>query len=531
MLTAVVCGAVFASPSAEAVLAAIRATARPGGPGVLLIVKNYTGDRLNFGVAAEQARSEGIDVTMVVVADDCALPKAKGITGGRGIAGTVLVHKMAGAAAAEGASLAEVTATAQATADSVRTLGVSLSGCTLPGQPKAATLGENEIELGLGIHGEPGFVKANVTPADSLVDRVLAHITEPSQRTHDSLPLRKGDKVVLLVNNLGSTTHLELAVVAGRAKHVLCEMGVEVVSVLQGPFMTSLDMHGFSVSLLKLSSDRDLSRLSLPTAAPAWPKPSPPRKYPQVLATRPSVASSTSSAVAAASFTLSPEMGRRIQHSLLAAGAALLQAEPQLTRWDKAVGDGDCGQTFAAGATQLIAVAGGGLSVQDPVAVTKALAEVCGHAMGGTSGALYTIFFRAMQAHLVRNVSNSASFSAFDVSNAVQAGLLAMQKYGGAKPGYRTMLDAMVPAANAFQRALKEGNDTQAALAAAAEAAEAGAKATQGMEALAGRSNYVPQQALRNNPDPGAQAAAIWIRSVCNSWDQKQKKQLTPSRL
>ena len=173
MLTAAVCGGVFASPSVEAVLSAIRACAGPAG--VLVIVKNYTGDRLNFGLACEQAKAEGIRCEMLIVGDDCAVMERDEdkIAGRRGIAGTVFVHKCAGAAAAAGASLEQVLAVATAAEQSVGSVGVALDVCTLPGQPKNERLGAADLEMGLGIHGEPGTEKLAMTSADDIVRRTI----------------------------------------------------------------------------------------------------------------------------------------------------------------------------------------------------------------------------------------------------------------------------------------------------------------------------------------------------------------------
>eukprot|EP00808_Paulinella_micropora_P006436 g20578.t1 len=544
MLTAVVPGKVFASPNAESVFAAIMAVMRPGGPGVLLIVKRYTGDRLNFGIAAEQARGLGVDVSMVVVADDCALPKQKGITGGRGIAGTVLVHKLAGAAAREGLSLAEVTKVAQHTADNVRSMGVSLSSCTLPGEPKDDRLSNDVIELGLGIHGEPGFLKSPPLKANVLVDRIIGHITNPHLKDHDTLPLEKGDKVALLVNNLGSTTPLELAVVSKRAHEVLHDKGVKVSALIEGPFMTSLDMHGFSLSILKLSKE-DEKRCHAPTRAPAWPKSikfrSLPIEKPFSLPHAPGKLTTLNLPAGGPSAYFFTPLGKKIAHMISAAAKALLDAEPTLTRMDKLVGDGDCGQTFASGASYLMdriqrnhvlnqpdrtglskhVILDDGhekkppgdrpeqpLHVNDPVLLTAELAHVANHAMGGTSGALYNILFTAMHASLKRSAKTVEHLDLVDYAKACEAGVAAIETYGGAQQGYRTMLDSLAPAAKAFSAAVAKGLNTQKCMEAAVTAAEEGAQATQEMEAMAGRSNYVPRETLRSTPDPGAQAAA-----------------------
>ena len=235
-----------------------------------MIVKNYTGDRLNFGLAAELARAEGYKVEMVVVADDVALaaaPPDSGLAGRRGLAGTVLVHKIAGAAAEAGADLSTVLAEAREAASSVGTMGVALSPCTVPAVGKPGfTLGEDEIELGLGIHGEPGVRKGPLEPADDLVDRLLAAIAADSQ-------LEPGDHVALLVNNLGGTTTMELAIVARRAIGGLKARALVLERVYAGTFLSALEMAGVSLSVLKLDAVR-LARLDAPTAAPSWPNPS-----------------------------------------------------------------------------------------------------------------------------------------------------------------------------------------------------------------------------------------------------------------
>ena len=209
MLTAAVAGDVFTSPSVDAVLAAIKAAAGPAG--AVLIVKNYTGDRLNFGLAAELATAEGIPSRVVVVADDVALHDTVEPGRRRGIAGTVLVHKVAGAAAAAGLPLDAVAAEAEAAAAAVGTMGVALGACTVPAAGKPGfTLGESEMELGLGIHGEQGVRRGPLEPADQVVDTILATVLQQAG-------IERGDRVALLVNGLGGTPPMELAIVARRA--------------------------------------------------------------------------------------------------------------------------------------------------------------------------------------------------------------------------------------------------------------------------------------------------------------------------
>jgi len=212
-----------ASPAVAAILSAIRAVTLPasaGGKGCLLIVKNYTGDRLNFGMARELAASEGYEVSMVVVADDCALARAKGITGARGVAGTVLVHKAAGGRAGEdGASLADVTAAAETVSKGVSTMGVALSAVTVPGaEVTNDRLDGPDMEIGLGIHGEAGTRQCPLMSCDDTAGEMLDAIQAYGRVGSDGesiVPLyEKGDELLVLVNNLGGTSNFEMSLLA-----------------------------------------------------------------------------------------------------------------------------------------------------------------------------------------------------------------------------------------------------------------------------------------------------------------------------
>ena len=261
MLSAAIAGDVFTSPRTDAVLAAIRAAAGPAG--ALLIVKNYTGDRLNFGLAAELATEEGIPTQVVVVADDVALHDTVDRPRWRGIAGTILVHKVAGAAAAAGLALDDVVAEATAAASAVGSMGVSLGPCTVPtaGVP-SFSLSENEMELGLGIHGEHGVRRIPLMGADAVVDIIVATLVEQLGLLNE--------RVALLVNGLGGTPPMELAIVARRALAALRARGLTAQRAWAGNFMTALEMPGCSLSLMVLDDARTAG-LDAATNAPAWP--------------------------------------------------------------------------------------------------------------------------------------------------------------------------------------------------------------------------------------------------------------------
>ncbi|WBM80327.1 dihydroxyacetone kinase subunit DhaK [Cryobacterium breve] len=263
MLDAAVPGAVFTSPTPDPIFAATQAV--NGGAGVLHIVKNYTGDVLNFETAADLALAEGIEVRTVIVNDDVAVKDSLYTAGRRGVAGTVLVEKIAGAAAERGDDLAAVAAVAEKVIGQVRTMGVALTPCVVPhaGEP-SFTLAEDEIEIGIGIHGEPGRERIQLEPADAIVDRLLGPILE-------DIPFVSGDSVLLLVNGMGGTPQIELYIVFRRAAEVLAAKGITVTRTLVGNFTTSLEMQGMSISVLKLDDElTELWDAPVQTAALRW---------------------------------------------------------------------------------------------------------------------------------------------------------------------------------------------------------------------------------------------------------------------
>jgi dihydroxyacetone kinase len=473
MLTAAVCGEIFASPSVDAVLAGILAVT--GDAGCLLVVKNYTGDRLNFGLAAERARAMGLAVETVIVADDIAIAHAPRP---RGLAGTLFVHKVAGDLARSGAPLAVVKAAAERVARSVVSLGIALTSCTLPGQPNGLRIGPDEVELGLGIHGEPGAERIPYRPILELAARLAARIEQELRDT--TLPL------ALLVNDLGGVPPIEMAV-ATRA--LLASMKRPVALVFgPGRFMTSLDMKGLSISALPV--DPETTRALLTAVAPAaWP-------VGRCVTSVAPVAMPARMRAAVPAPSESPQRRRVVERAC----AELIGLEAELNRLDAKVGDGDTGSTFATAARALQGELDR-LPFADGGALCGALAARLETVMGGSSGSLLAIGLAAMSA---------AASEPPDWPAMLRAGARRVQQYGGAAEGDRTMLDALLPAIAALEAG--EG------LAAAAEAARRGAALTATFtKARAGRSSYVPEDALRGVPDPGATAiAAVFAAIVAN---------------
>lgn len=259
MLDAAVAGNVFASPSPDRILKGIQEANT--GKGVLLIIKNYSGDIMNFTMAKELAEMGGIQVDSVVVKDDVAVKDSTYSTGRRGIAGTVFVHKIAGAKAAAGGSLEEVKRAALKTIENIRSMGMAMTPCILPGVGKASfVLGDDEIEIGMGIHGEPGVEKTSIKTAEELAGILCAKILADYDYT--------GSEIALMVNGLGGTPLMELYILNNEIEKILTANNIKIHRTFVGNFMTSLEMAGCSVTLLKL--DEELKELlNAPCDTPA----------------------------------------------------------------------------------------------------------------------------------------------------------------------------------------------------------------------------------------------------------------------
>ena len=461
MLTAAVCGDVFASPSVDAVLAGILAVTGPAG--CLLIVKNYTGDRLNFGLAAERARAAGLDVRMVIVDDDIALPD---LPQARGVAGTLFVHKIAGALAEAGADLDTVATAARAVVSGTKSIGMSLDTCTVPGSPRENRIPAGMAELGLGIHGEPGVEQVDFSDARTAMAAVAAKLAPAIEdRPH-----------VALINNLGGTSVLEMSVLT----HELIQSSIgQNISHVVGPapMMTSLDMRGFSISLFPAGKG-ELDALAAPVSLAAWPGLSAVKPIPVI--PMPSGLTPTS-----------PNASDHPATQALLTGCcnALIAAEADLNALDAKSGDGDTGSTLA-GAARALLKAMDRLPLAQPAELYRAIGLELSQTMGGSSGVLLAIFFAA---------AGDAASSGQSMSDALKAGLSRLQEIGGASVGDRTMVDALSPALHALDEGLPP----------AAAAARAGADHTATLaSAKAGRAAYVNAKQLEGHVDPGAEAVA-----------------------
>uniref|UniRef100_A0A2A4K9H2 Triokinase/FMN cyclase n=1 Tax=Heliothis virescens TaxID=7102 RepID=A0A2A4K9H2_HELVI len=501
MLDGSVAGGVFASPPTGHVLYAIAHLYKYNSGGVLVIIGNYTGDRLNFGKAIEKAKISGIKVEGLIVGEDVASCKNK--TGGRSMVGEVLFYKLAGALAAKGYDLASIRKEAAEFNKYMATLGVCLSACSLPGQPPLFEIAHDEMELGAGVHGEAGITKMKMGTAKEVVAMILEQIIS-------HLKLVAGNRVVVTIDNLGGTSIFEMNIISAEVKDQLESKKIKVERIFSGHFKTSLEMQGFQICILHLNEEKGdlwLETLDAPTGGSAWTG--------GVLSVRSEgghvddeTLLQSHGAKAKSGPALKAKEQELLRSSLLSAAAELVKNEALLNKLDSGCGDGDCGITlknFGLAIQSYLKTA----SVEYPANVLWDLSEIAETDMGGTSGGIYSLGLSAASQGMASAKSNDvASWLA-----AWESGIQAISKYGGAEPGDRTMLDTLHHAAEAFKQNLSA--DLKVLLKKTADAAEQGAKATANMVARAGRASYVASGYI-NDEDAGARAAAIWLQAILN---------------
>ncbi|KAI5367554.1 Putative DhaK domain, DhaL domain, dihydroxyacetone kinase, DhaL domain superfamily [Septoria linicola] len=512
LLSGAVAGTIFASPSAEQVRRCISQRVETG-KGVLVVVMNYTGDVLNFGMAVEKAKAAGIEVEMVVMGDDAAVGRAKGgKVGRRGIAGTVLIHKIAGALAATGASLKEVHKAAQAVADNTVSMGTSLAHVHVPGREDSEEdLKRDEVEIGMGIHNESGSERAAADLPKNIM-LMLKNMLDQSDEDRAFLNVSSSDETVLLINNLGGVSVLEMGGIVTEVVNQLdSDYGIKPVRILAGTFMTSLNGLGFSISILKtidLGVGKSvLELLDAPSEAAGW-----------------------SAAITSKTWTNKPSETRELARDKTAenqpsnvqidgayAGKVLeqaldqlIKAEPEVTRYDTVVGDGDCGIGLKRGAEGIKGRLADISRQNDAALWLNEIIGVVETDMDGTSGALYAIFLNALACGIRLQGSDGGKQADPKVwAGALQEASSSLAKYTPAKPGDRTLVDALAP----FVEELSASGNVQKA----AQAAEEGAKKTKGMQASLGRTVYLGGSGFEEVPDPGAHGLSIFLSGLAQA--------------
>ncbi|RSM14499.1 hypothetical protein CDV31_005388 [Fusarium ambrosium] len=504
MLSAAVAGTIFASPSAEQIRTAITSRVDTS-KGVLVTVMNYTGDVLNFGMGVEKAKAAGLAVEMVVVGDDVGVGRAKaGKVGRRGIAGTVLVHKISGALAALGKPLDEVAKYARLTASNLVSVGASLEHVHVPGRKadSEGSLEVGEVELGMGIHNEPGSGREKADLPD-LVSKMLQQLLDTSDKDRAFVDVNSKE-VVLMINNLGGVSVLELGgITAEVVSQLESKHNIRPVRVLSGTYMTSLNGLGFSITLLNVvSPDFDapsmIELLDAPSEVVGWSAPIQSRTWE-------AKNSATRTGNDGASQDAQPSDLKIDASSAQAAFKRALEkviaAEPEVTRYDTVVGDGDCGIGLKRGAEAILKHLEERPFTGDIVVDLSSIVTVVENTMDGTSGALYAIFLNAL-VHALRGLApGNASPEIW--AKALKQSSDALGRYTPARPGDRTLVDALHP----FVEVLGQTGDVKQA----AEAARKGADETKGMQASLGRTVYVGGSGYQEVPDPGAWGLASFF--------------------
>lgn len=502
---AAVQGNVFASPSASQVHSVCRAAERGGG--ILLSFGNYAGDVLHFGQAAARLRAEGLDVRVLPVTDDVASGPPEQPQLRRGVCGDLVVFKVAAAAAERGCSLDEVERVATRANSRTRSLGVAFDGCTLPGADAPLfRVAEGEMSVGLGVHGEPGIREVAMGTAaeiaDLLVDGVLA---EEPERT----PGGYQGRVAVLLNGLGTVKYEELLVTYGRVAERLAQAGLTAVLPEVGELMSSLDMAGLSLTICYL--DPELEEL--------WRDPVDTVSYRRggMSPREPLAASAVGTAEPVREVVVgTPESqaaARILNEALQAMNRCAIENESMLGRLDAIAGDGDHGQGMTLGSTGAARAATDALAAgAGATSLLIAAGEQWAESAGGTSGALWGAALTSFAGVL----SDQAPMTADDVVSGVRAMADTIVELGGAQPGDKTMVDAVLPFAETLATSRASGAPLAAAWAEAVAAASAAAASTADIVARRGRSRVLGDKSL-GTPDPGATSFAMLMAAVAAS--------------
>ncbi len=501
MADGVVFGNIFSSPSAGQAVSVARAADQGGG--VLIAFGNYAGDVLHFGQAAETLKAEGIEASIAVVTDDIASAPVDELHKRRGICGWVTVYKVTGAACEEGRSLQEVIEVFDKVNYRTRTFGVAFSGCTLPGaEGPLFTVPEGKMGVGLGVHGEPGIYDEDLGSAEQVARLLVDGLLKDK-------PDNAGDKVIALLNGLGSTTYEELFVTYGAIERLLNEAGVSLVDCEVGELTTSMDMGGVSLSLTWV--DEEIERLwNAPCDTPAI------RKGAVVEA---EYIDESTLATEAPTVTVkapgSADSQAAAAHVVSGLGAVLemlSEHQDELGQLDAFAGDGDHGVGMVRGALNGLEaareLAGQGAGAQT---VLVGAGAQWSERAGGTSGALWG----AMLAAAGQALGDETAVDTQAHANAARAALDALQRIGGAQPGDKTMLDAFIPAVETLEAEVAAGAPLDAAWQKAAGAAQAGAEATAPMRPRIGRARPLADRSV-GHADAGAMSFAYIVRTIAD---------------
>ncbi|PSK55414.1 Dihydroxyacetone kinase [Elsinoe australis] len=530
MLGAAVSGEVFASPSAKQILAAIEQV--PSDAGIILCITNYTGDNLHFGLAKEKAVGLGHRIGMLRLAEDVGLGRKQTENlGRRGLAGNLFILKIVGQAAAEGYSFEDCMKIGSNINDHCGTIGSSLDYCHLPGRKHHEQLPPDTYSVAQGIHNEPGLKELSpIPPPEQLVSSLLKYLLDSSDPDRSYVSYSSTDECALLINNFGGMSNFELEALSTITLHCLkSDWSIVPSRLYVGVFETSLNAPGWSISLLNLtglskSTSVPISTLraflDAETTAPSWPR----NGY--TAAGHDSTTTSktrTSASAAGGSGPLVP--ATNLTSALRKASNAIIAAEPDITKWDTIVGDGDCGEAVSTICSSILKKLDSGLcdapsSSQGKIHLFPVL-DALGDSVedvGGTLGAILAIyvagFTSSLRTAFAAQKDQDKELSEKDVADAACTALENLQGYTRAREGGRTVMDTLIP----FARALKGGEGIKSAV----DKGEQGAKGTEGMSAKFGRASYVGEERMEGREkvpmDPGAWAGAVFMRGLVEGW-------------
>ncbi|WP_046214485.1 dihydroxyacetone kinase subunit DhaK [Paenibacillus wulumuqiensis] len=518
MLDAAVCGDVFASPSQIQVYQAIKSTA--GNKGALLIIKNYSGDMMNFKNAAYLCEEDGITVDYVKVDDDIAVEDSLYTVGRRGVAGTVLVHKIAGAAAEEGRDLQAVKAAAEKAAASVRSIGFALTSCTVPAKGSPTfELGENELEYGVGIHGEPGIERDAMASADTLAQRMVHDLLKDMQ-----LDQGYTGEIAVLVNGFGATPLQELYLFNHAVTRELAEQNIHINRAFVGNYMTSIDMAGISLTFMKLDDELKML-LSHESDTPAFKVSGPVEPVSYTAAVEEPTADHPISFKVETSSEYAVIQGDTLTLNNLIyivdkMSEVIIDNEVPFCDLDSHAGDGDFGMSIAKGFRQLKREWRDILS-QEQLSIgsfLNASSLVIMEACGGASGPIWGSAFRAAG----KAAGDVQEVTVAQFADMLQAAVQGIQATGersfgrGAVVGDKTLIDALVPCADVWSESAQSGTDLKTAFARGAQAAVQGAEQTKDIVARMGRAGTVGERSI-GYPDAGAHALGVIFTVLSDS--------------
>lgn len=517
MLDAAVCGDIFASPSQIQIYKAIKKTA--SDEGTLLIIKNYSGDMMNFKNAAHLAEEDGIKVDFVKVDDDIAVNDSLYTVGRRGVAGTVLVHKVAGAAAEKGMKLEEVKAAAENAIANVRSIGFAFSSCTVPAKGTPTfDIADDEMEYGVGIHGEPGIKREKVISADEIAERMVTSLIK-------ELNLKSGDEATLLVNGFGATPLQELYLLNNSVTRVLSEKNIKVYRTFVGNYMTSIDMAGASVSLLKMD-DQLKELIDSESNTPAFKVDGPVESIPYVnmkLNDQQNVEVSHEMTIdqSHAKIENNKISLNNMKYIVDKMSECIIKNEVPFCELDAHAGDGDFGMSVAKGFKQLKRewqdiLANCSNNIGEFLdACSMVIMEYC----GGASGPIWGSAFRSAG----KKVGDKIELTSKDFADMMQAAVSGVQKTGersfgrGAVVGDKTLVDALAPCADKIaELANDDSMDIIEILKEGAKAAVEGAKSTEKIAARMGRAGTVGDRSI-GYPDAGAYGLGVIFTEVSES--------------